>query len=239
MNDRRVRMNLETAVKQVASCIPRPTAKPPWQEMEERTLWHELVACLLGSRVRFEHALSATARLQKLGLLDPATYGGNLSSLESRLVDALSTPIGGPAVSGFLCQRYPYPRLRANHVKRTAENLYARGGSLCDLLHTCATPSLARKRLTAVAVGIGPKQASLFLRNIGYSDELAVLDVHVLRYMGLIGLIPKPIITVQGIHRYEKLERVLLGYASTLQANPAFLDIAIWVVMRVYRREAN
>ncbi len=239
MSDGRPPTALELAVKKVVASVPKPSAMLPWQEMDEQMLWHELVACLLGSKVRFESAVSASTHLEQLGLLDPSNYDGDFCSLERRLFYALSTPASAAVAPGTLCLRYPYPRLRANHVRRTAENLYGRGWSLGAILKNCTTPFMARKELTAMAVGIGPKQASLFLRNVGYSDEIAVLDSHVLRYMCLIGLTVEPITTVQKIERYEHLERVLHGYARRLQASLAFLDTAIWVVMRVYQREAN
>jgi N-glycosylase/DNA lyase len=84
--------------------------------------------------------------------------------------------------------------------------------------------------------GIGPKQASLFLRNVGYAENLAILDVHVLRFMRYIGLLRAPEISVTTLRRYEVAEERLLAYSLGLGWPMATLDVAIWVVMRAAGR---
>jgi N-glycosylase/DNA lyase len=239
MNGSGVVERLEVAVRRVAASVPEPTAQPPWQAVEEHVLWYELVACILGSRVRFEQAFSAAARLEQLGLLDTSKYDGDYSTLEARIQKALSELAPLSTTPRELWCRYPYPRLRANHIRRSAENLYGQGGSLHELLKSCATAATARKRLATTAVGIGPKQASLFLRNIGYADDIAVLDIHVLRYMRLIGLASGSAAGVQRIGYYEDLEGILQSYARKMQTKLSILDTAIWVVMRAHNGEAT
>ena len=87
------------------------------------------------------------------------------------------------------------------------------------------------------AVGIGPKQASLFLRNIGYAKDLAILDTHILRYMSLVGLLPNLIQSVSTLRKYETVEGLLCSYSEKFQVSLAYIDIAIWVVMRTCRKE--
>jgi N-glycosylase/DNA lyase len=87
-----------------------------------------------------------------------------------------------------------------------------------------------------MATGIGPKQASLFLRNTGFGGELAVLDVHVLRFMEYMGLCPKVPKTVSTLREYEALEQILLGYARGLGWGLQVLDQAIWISMRVAKK---
>jgi thermostable 8-oxoguanine DNA glycosylase len=36
---------------------------------------------------------------------------------------------------------------------------------------------------------------------------------------------------------YEKIEKALQNYSKKLRVQLSYLDIAIWVVMRVYQRE--
>jgi len=84
----------------------------------------------------------------------------------------------------------------------------------------------------SVAVGIGPKQASLFLRNIGYAENLAILDTHILKYMKVVGLVPQILKTVSYSPKYEDIERILINYATKFKESLACLDTAIWIVMR-------
>ncbi|VVB53828.1 putative N-glycosylase/DNA lyase [uncultured archaeon] len=80
------------------------------------------------------------------------------------------------------------------------------------------------------------KQASLFLRNIYYTENLAILDTHVIRYMELQGLHQgfKKYITK---NQYIVYEKKLSAYADSLNKSLAKLDVAIWVVMRVVQRD--
>src|SRR5712691_2286879 len=97
-----------------------------------------------------------------------------------------------------------------------------------------------REKLVADADGIGPKQASLFLRNIGFSVDIAILDVHVLRYMAMMGLKERCIemITSKLAH-YEQIETVLRGHAAHAGYALGHMDLAIWIVMRTISHDRH
>ena len=87
-------------------------------------------------------------------------------------------------------------------------------------------------------MGIGPKQASLFLRNISYCKDLAIIDSHVIDYMKLMKLnedIDSQIIAKK--NQYLMNEQILLSYADDREKTLATLDFAIWIVMRLIKRE--
>jgi len=84
--------------------------------------------------------------------------------------------------------------------------------------------------------GVGPKQASMFLRNVAVSYDLAIVDRHVCRYMHLIGLVEGDL-RVATIREYEESEAKLRVYATTAMSCPlGVLDWAIWIVMRAASR---
>lgn len=93
----------------------------------------------------------------------------------------------------------------------------------------------ARERLINMCFGIGMKQASLFLRNVNYTRRLAILDSHVVRFMSKMDLYhcDTPITK----KRYLCAEKALKKYSDSLNRDPAILDIAIWVVMKVAKEE--
>ncbi len=87
--------------------------------------------------------------------------------------------------------------------------------------------SEARTILVRRFRGMGMKEASHFLRNVGRRD-VAILDRHVLRWMvkrGLIVEIPKTLTE----KRYEKIEKTLTRFAGGLSL--AELDLRIWFEM--------
>jgi N-glycosylase/DNA lyase len=211
---------------------------PPWTRIDEQSLWRELVACILGSQVPFELAQAAVSRLSARGLLNVEDCLRDGEQFQLRIVEALLDPIHIPEMRSGNCRRYRYPHLRGSHIRRTAESIYQVGESIGNLLNVSTDSYDARMRIMSATIGVGPKQSSLFLRNIGYADDLAILDTHVLRYVSLLQLLPTAITARNlGLTTYEKIERALRAYGKTKGLSLSRLDTAIWVVMRVFRRE--
>lgn len=228
---------LEMAVMRVTERVNTLQRPPDWDQRDEHSLWRELIGCMLGSKVMFEHAQAAARCLDTRGLLFLKDSCHGHKHFEHAIANALSEPIFPPVTYSGRWRRYRYPRLRANHIRRTAEAIYEAGDSIKHLLHCSKNSIEARGQIISKAVGVGPKQASLFLRNIGYAEDLAILDTHVLRYISLLRLIPKTIRGVARLAAYESIEEVLQTYAEKLSAKLSCLDTAIWVVMRVYQKE--
>jgi N-glycosylase/DNA lyase len=230
---------VERAVLRVAEAIrdQPPRASIVWREQE---LWRELVACILGSGVPYERAAANTASLAATGLLRVTRRaagglpGGPIEFAVTRVLSANSSGLLLTAQEKPLSAGHRYPRLRGGQICESARRIYGSGQSLGTLLRAYTDGWGARTALIAVAAGIGPKQASLFLRNVGHSDSLAILDRHVLRYMALVG-IACPISDHQlaRIASYHAIERKLDSYASRLGFPLGVLDLAVWVVMRV------
>jgi N-glycosylase/DNA lyase len=228
---------LEDAVIRVVKEVEMQQATKQWNLLTEYDLWYELVACILGSNVRFEQARSFVAHLHNLGLLDIGNSNFSYDMYESKINKILSSPCDILLKGRVKMQKYRYPKMRANHIRKTAELIYGHGNSIKSLLTESGTPSETRYHLMINSVGVGPKQASLFLRNVGYADDLAVLDVHVLRYMALHNLLSCPSKVISSLINYENFEKKLRSYAEKLRTKLSHLDLAIWVVMRVYQRE--
>lgn len=226
---------LETAVIQVSKKIDSKYCAS-WQDHDEYNLWTELVACILGSRVSYEQAKGSLQHLDRLGLLKIGTGDQFFNNYEEKLVNGLWTPVKIETSAGSMIRRYPFPKQKANHIARTARNIYSET-TLKNMLQEIQTPEMARIAVMSRAVGIGPKQASLFLRNIGYCDKMAVLDMHVLRYLFFIGLLRMQIKSIPNLFKYEQLEEKFRAYAKSISVPVTTLDIAIWVVMRVYQKE--
>jgi len=237
MVDKLLSQQLERTALKVYEAIDKRQQGKNIQGNEEY-LWYELVSCILGSKVPFEQAQAATSYLINKSLLSVNDCLRNGPEFEGRIVESLTQPI--PLTVGMfsLNFKYRYPRLRANHIRRTAESIYEKNGSIKNMLDSTRDPSEMRIRIMQASVGIGPKQSSLFLRNIGFTDRLAILDTHVLRYMFLIGIINVRTKVVSTIARYQELEEHLRSYTTRLGANLAYFDTAIWVTMRVFQREA-
>lgn len=236
MSDASLSNRLERSVLKVYEAIDKTRSKN-WKHCNESYLWHELVACILGSKVPFEHAQTAVTQLQNRGLLNVDKCLQNSPQFEVEIAEALSAPMGCQGIAGSAF-RYRYPRLRANHIRRTAELVYHKHGSIKAILEAGENdPRETRLRIMSASVGLGPKQSSLFLRNIGYTDDLAILDTHVLRYMFLMGILQIKTHVLSSLSRYQEAEERLCAYTKRLGVNLAYLDTAVWVTMRVFQRK--
>jgi N-glycosylase/DNA lyase len=84
----------------------------------------------------------------------------------------------------------------------------------------------AREWLVEKVKGLGFKEASHFLRNVGYED-LAILDRHILNLLyenNLISEVPNSLPK----KKYYKIEEVLKGLALKLSMSLAELDLYMW-----------
>lgn len=69
--------------------------------------------------------------------------------------------------------------------------------------------------------GLGMKSSSHFLRNQGMMN-LAILDVHILKFMGLNRE------SISGINKYKEVEQKFISQAKKYKLKPAELDAIIW-----------
>ena len=224
---------IENAIREVCFALEEKGYQPPsWTTMTEDDLWRELVACILGSRVRFEIAHSAVERMERKGLLCEPRRSSRFEQYEQDIIRVLSE-VEGPGAQS----RYPFFRMRANQIRHAAERLYGCRETIRAFLENSRDIRDARRRLASEVSGLGPKQASLFLRNIGYTVHIAVLDVHVLTYMSLVGLTEGPMKSVSTVRKYEALEDAFIEHAYSSGHAPDRFDLAVWVVLRIAKEE--
>lgn len=85
----------------------------------------------------------------------------------------------------------------------------------------------ARNRFAENIMGWGMKEASHFLRNIGYGDKVCILDRHILRQLVEYGVIPK--IPKMMLKRdYLEIENDMRHFAQELEIPIAALDFVFW-----------
>lgn len=195
----------------------------------ERAFWWELSSCVLSSQVPYPMAVAAADALDQTGLLADSTRN---MLLEHHLYEILNQPI---KVNGRML-KYRFPSAKAAQLAKTHQRVHSASKSLSYLLDGFESDGKARKWLVDFAPGLGPKQASMFLRNIGFSYELAVLDRHVLRYMELLGLLRQVGGSVHSMSGYLDIEASLRAHAEYAKCPVGILDWAIWIVMRVAKR---
>ena len=88
-------------------------------------------------------------------------------------------------------------------------------------------PENARYWLVKNVKGIGYKEASHFLRNIGYTEKLAILDRHImknLKFFGIISNIPDSF----SKSKYIQIEEKMKKFAEEINIPISHLDLLLW-----------
>jgi len=85
----------------------------------------------------------------------------------------------------------------------------------------------ARDWLAQNVKGIGYKEASHFLRNIGLGENLAILDRHILKNLKSLEII-KEIPGVLSRKRYFEIEKKMKEFAEKIKISMSHLDLLFW-----------
>lgn len=176
-------------------------------------LAEEVGFCLLGGYgVTAELNRAAYRHLREAGVFKPGRLP-RASDIERLLIEPLKV--------GERLVRYRYPRQRAGRLSIALQALADTPPSEQD--HHAFRQYLMR------LPGIGPKTASWITRNWLSSNDVAILDIHVIRACQLMGVFPAD---AKLPRDYDALEQRFLAFADGLDVHPSLLDVVIWREMR-------
>jgi thermostable 8-oxoguanine DNA glycosylase len=176
-----------------------------------RSLREEIAACLLGGHgMPAEVGVAAFHRMRDRGLLNGTSP---LNEIENALTE--------PMIIGKRQVRYRYPHTKSRFLAAAMQKLNAEPAPI-------HSPLELRSWLLTFS-GIGPKTASWITRNTMHSDDVAILDIHIIRAGLLMGLFsPK-----HSIQRdYFDMETRLVAFARAAGVSLSRFDSIIWCYMR-------
>lgn len=198
---------------------------------DDRRLWWELSSCILSSQVPYPLSTAAANAIDSDGVLHDKR--ASVGARTERLQQLLSAPM---SVNGRW-RAYRFPVVRARQLAAAHSVVTDTKCTLGELINTIANATTTRGWLVKHIPGIGPKQASMFLRNAGVTYDLAILDRHVLHYMSKLGMYSGDKYSISALTHYRRHEEALKKHAEELDCPVGLLDWAIWIVMRVAKQE--
>ncbi|MCC7312453.1 MAG: hypothetical protein IT510_14535 [Sulfuritalea sp.] len=205
-----------------------------WRLRSEEDLLYEACVCMFSSQMVFEIAEAAAQQIRKHGLL----HIGNTEGYEQQLAQALHEQLTIERGGKLKQVRPRFGNRLASLLATTVITMRQQGQSLRDTLRSSQSAREVRELLVQRVWGFGPKQASLFLRRVGYCAELAVLDTHILDYLRVArGIEPRPG-ALSRLSGYELIEAEFQQVAAEFGHPVGCVDLAMWVTMRVAKREA-
>ena len=179
------------------------------------SLREEVGFCLLGGYgVTLEVADAFFQFLKKQGV-----FRDGAETSRHDILRMLLTPIdidGSP-------RKYRFPQQRAHRLHEAMQRLDSLTLELKD-------PVQFRDQIQSLN-GVGPKTASWIARNWLDTDNVAILDIHVLRAGWAINLFDLKCKLPQD---YSKLEYKFIVFAKTLQVRASELDAIMWSDMRKF-----
>jgi N-glycosylase/DNA lyase len=162
----------------------------------------ELVYCLLTPQSSAVNAGEAVAALESLGRFDEPE-----------------------PVAAILGRRSSYIRFHRTKARRVCEAA-ARMAEILQAMGEERDAEALRAWLVHNVRGLGWKEASHFLRNVGYRN-LAILDRHILRNLRTHGALRSiPAVLTPG--RYRTVERAFRRFASAVEIPLDELDLLFW-----------
>lgn len=129
----------------------------------------------------------------------------------------------GEVSEALRCQGHRFAERRAEYIveaRRIAPKLK-------EIVQGFRTTKSAREWIVENVKGLGWKEASHFLRNVGYLD-IAILDRHIMSNMREYGLIPDEGAKGLTRMRYLEYERLLKEVARRVGISPGEMDLYLW-----------
>jgi len=180
--------------------------KKIWKKGTKKEIFAELVFCILTPQANGKACWSAVENMKRKGVLFTGDRSQIIKELSSaRFIQKKSAYIV-EAREKFLCD---------NRV------------SLKSVISKIGDGYEAREWLVQNVKGIGYKEASHFLRNIGFEQNLAILDRHIIKNLKFVGVI-KEIPGSLSKGRYFDIEKRMMEFSKAIQIPMSHLDLVMW-----------
>ncbi|MFW9972873.1 MAG: N-glycosylase/DNA lyase [Candidatus Odinarchaeota archaeon] len=116
---------------------------------------------------------------------------------------------------------YRFPNIRSRYIIEARENI----SRLEHIIKSNNDETNLREWIVRNIKGIGYKEASHFLRNIGFT-EYAIIDFHIIDVLVNYGILEKPKTMIKS--KYLEIENLLKTIGNKLNLNMAELDLYLW-----------
>ena len=179
--------------------------KSLWINADEKKLFQELAFCLLTPQSKAQNAWKTVLILTDNNLL----FTGQANE-----------------ISGYL-NYVRFKNNKARYIVKAREQFFNSNEGIRETLLKLSSVKEKREWLLKNITGYGMKEASHFLRNIGFVEDVAILDRHILRNLinyNVIAEIPK-LLTLQ---KYYEIENKMKHFTKTVNISLAYLDFIFW-----------
>lgn len=172
----------------------------------EEDIFTELIFCILTPQSKAESCWSCVESLIKKKL--------HLAGTKEQIVKELN--------------RARFKNRKAEHIVEARKKFLLNGKlNINSRMAEFRNAQDARNWLVRNVKGIGYKEASHFLRNIGLGEELAILDRHILKNLKQLGLIDE-LPSSLSRKKYFEIEARMKEFAKSVDIPISHLDLVFW-----------
>ncbi|MBI4654985.1 MAG: N-glycosylase/DNA lyase [Nitrospirae bacterium] len=177
-----------------------------WLNGDDDEVFGELAFCILTPQSKAKICWDAILRLRESGLL----LKGDYKQIERKLLGVRFKNKKAEYIVGAR-------RLFTNNGKLSIKPIIKRHNNVLK----------CREWIVKNIKGIGYKEASHFLRNIGFGEEIAILDRHILKNLKLLGVIEH---IPQSLSKktYLQIEESMKQFARQIEIPLSHLDLLFW-----------
>lgn len=174
-----------------------------WEKATDEELFIELVFCLLTPQSKAKTCWKAVQRLNRKCMLSE----GEPCQIRDELFGVR------------------FNRRKAEYIclARKTFSTYPLRATLKEF----DDPFKAREWLVENVLGMGYKEASHFLRNIGLGEDLAILDRHILKNLKLLGVI-NDVPSTLSRRTYLEIERKMTEFSKRTGISMGQMDLLLW-----------
>ncbi|MDR3259317.1 MAG: N-glycosylase/DNA lyase [Fusobacteriaceae bacterium] len=181
--------------------------KEIWEKGSNNDIHVELSFCILTPQSKARNAWSAITKLRDNGLL--------FNGAEKEIVDYLNV--------------VRFKNNKAKFLVRLREQMSNEAGKLITKNFFESIPTVLERRdwIVSNIKGMAFKEAGHFLRNVGFGQEIAILDRHILRNLvrlGVIDEIPKSLTK----KLYLEIEERMKEFCNLCEIRMDELDLLLW-----------
>jgi len=124
-------------------------------------------------------------------------------------------------------QKVRFKNKKAGYLHQARCNFFKKENSIYENIKRIKSPLELREYLVGNIKGIGYKEASHFLRNIGMGADIAILDRHIIRNLIELGILheyPKNL----SEKKYEEIEKKMKKLSKNIDIPMDTLDLVFW-----------
>ena len=178
-----------------------------WSQKNDEAIFTELAFCLLTPQSKAKSCWNAIRLLEEKDIL----LKGKAASIKTVLKKGVR-----------------FHNKKAEYLVN-ARSLFLKGDRLSIKQTLSGFPDVyaCREWLVKNIKGLGFKEASHFLRNIGSGEAVAILDRHILKNLKLLGIIDGIPASLSST-RYKQIENKMAEFAKKIDIPLSHLDLLLW-----------